>query len=476
VSYDSNTKTVTFTPDNKLEPDTVYAVLVANVADLAGNVQTSKAGLWYWTFTTTADGTPPSVLHAYPGDGDVNVPLNAALTIRMTEALDANSVGGNILMLRDSSGNPVSGRVSYEEKWGDYLIYFIPDGSLSPGMTYNVRLHGVEDLAGNVMTPCEWSFTTTSDVTPPGLTYVTPPDGYPDIPRDFVVRAYFNEDLDPNYPALIKLVDSSGNPVPGTTSQIESGVHFQPDSPLTPGMTYTATVYNARDAVGNYAEPYTWSFAVSSDVTPPHIESYQPSDGDTHVLPDVVPVIEFSERMENIGTFTLVDGAGVQVEGYGLSWVGDNGNEKMAFHPYSLLALDMDYTARIVGAMDEAHNVMDPFEWSFHTSAEGTLPTVGLTYPVPSANDVPVDAVITATISEAIDPATVSQASLTVVDTLGNPVTGIVSFVAPDTLAFTPDSALKSSWGYGATVSGVKDLAGNEMASPYTWWFSTVSM
>jgi hypothetical protein len=291
-----------------------------------------------------------------------------------------------------------------------------------------------------------------------------------------VVRAYFNEDLDPNYPALIKLVDSSGNPVPGTTSQIESGVHFQPDSPLTPGMTYTATVYNARDAVGNYAEPYTWSFAVSSDVTPPHIESYQPSDGDTHVLPDVVPVIEFSERMENIGTFTLVDGAGVQVEGYGLSWVGDNGNEKMAFHPYSLMALDMDYTARIVGAMDEAHNVMDPFEWSFHTSAEGTLPTVGLTYPVPSANDVPVDAVITATISEAIDPATVSQASLTVVDTLGNPVTGIVSFVAPDTLAFTPDSALKSSWGYGATVSGVKDLAGNEMASPYTWWFSTVSM
>jgi hypothetical protein len=90
-----------------------------------------------------------------------------------------------------------------------------------------------------------------------------------------------------------------------------------------------------------------------------------------------------------------------------------------------------------------------------------------------------VNQVVTATFSEAMNPATIVSAnfSLTYVapGPVITPVSGQVAYSAiSDELVFIPSANLLPSTTYTATIStGVQDLAGQPMALPYTWIFMT---
>ena len=102
-------------------------------------------------------------------------------------------------------------------------------------------------------------------------------------------------------------------------------------------------------------------------------------------------------------------------------------------------------------------------------ATDTTPPTVISTNSANSATSVAVDAVITATFSEAMETATLSTATFT----MSNGVTGGVTY-SSTTATFTPSSNLAYSTTYTATITtGVKDSAGNAMSSPYTWSFTT---
>ena len=70
TSYDSGSRTVTFTPTQALEPNTVHTVNLAGVADLAGNAMAPTS----WSFTTT--GPPPPLPADGPG-GPIGVVTSA---------------------------------------------------------------------------------------------------------------------------------------------------------------------------------------------------------------------------------------------------------------------------------------------------------------------------------------------------------------------------------------------------------------
>ena len=103
---------------------------------------------------------------------------------------------------------------------------------------------------------------------------------------------------------------------------------------------------------------------------------------------------------------------------------------------------------------------------------DATPPTVSSVSPVADATNIAVGAVITATFSEAMDSSTITASSFTL-----DSVAGSVSYNSGTyTATFTPDANLSYSTTYTATLStGITDVAGNPLASAYSWSFTTVS-
>lgn len=110
------------------------------------------------------------------------------------------------------------------------------------------------------------------------------------------------------------------------------------------------------------------------------------------------------------------------------------------------------------------------------TNATLTPPTVVSATPPDAAAGVCPNKVVTATFSEAMNPATIDGTTFTL--TAGSPpvaVAGVVTYAA-STATFTPSSALALSTLYTATITtGAKDMAGIGLASDFVWTFTTAS-
>jgi hypothetical protein len=100
-------------------------------------------------------------------------------------------------------------------------------------------------------------------------------------------------------------------------------------------------------------------------------------------------------------------------------------------------------------------------------------PTVSSTDPAVGATAVATNLAIAATFSEAMNAATVTAANVTVTGPGSTPVAGTVSY-SGTTMTFTPTSVLAPNTLFTATITtGVKDVAGNPMASNFVWTFTT---
>lgn len=114
------------------------------------------------------------------------------------------------------------------------------------------------------------------------------------------------------------------------------------------------------------------------------------------------------------------------------------------------------------------------YVWTFTTSqlSDLTPPTVTLSNPVNSAIGVSLNHLVVVTFSEPMDPLTISALTFT----LKQGSTSILGTVVntSSTATFTPTVNLEPNKIYTATVStAAKDLAGNALASNYTFSFTT---
>lgn len=105
-----------------------------------------------------------------------------------------------------------------------------------------------------------------------------------------------------------------------------------------------------------------------------------------------------------------------------------------------------------------------------------TRPTVTVVAPLDNAVGVAINARITATFSEAMDPATIDNNTFRVTKTSDNAaVSGTVTASGVNAV-FRPTSNLLDNTTYTATITtGVKDLAGNALASDNVWSFTTAA-
>ena len=109
--------------------------------------------------------------------------------------------------------------------------------------------------------------------------------------------------------------------------------------------------------------------------------------------------------------------------------------------------------------------------------ADTTPPTVAAATPTNGAANVSLGTSVTATFSEPIAAASVTGTSFVLRDGSGNAVAASVS-ASGSTATLQPTRPLSPSTTYTATLvgpSGIKDLAGNALASNYSWSFTTVA-
>lgn len=109
------------------------------------------------------------------------------------------------------------------------------------------------------------------------------------------------------------------------------------------------------------------------------------------------------------------------------------------------------------------------------TLPDATPPTVASTSPAAGATGVDRAAKISAIFSEPLDPATAIAANFLVKVTGGADIAGTVTYTASTrTIEFTPAASLPGATAISATITtGIRDAAGNAMASAFVLAFTT---
>jgi hypothetical protein len=191
----------------------------------------------------------------------------------------------------------------------------------------------------------------------------------------------------------------------------------------------------------------------------------------------------FSEAMNSStilapGTFTVTGPGATSVSGV---VTYDPINNIAMFAPTGgNFAVGTTFTATIttaaqslVGGLPVASN----YAWTFTTGAgtDTTAPSVTFTNPSDTATLVATNQKITATFNEGMDSTTINPSSFTLMGPGITPVLATVTYTTiGDTATFTPSIALAAGTLYTASITtAAKDLAGNAVASAFTWSFTT---
>jgi hypothetical protein len=269
--------------------------------------------------------------------------------------------------------------------------------------------------------------------------------------------------------------------VPGVVTYTDSTATLNPTETLLPSTVYTALVSTSvKDVSGtNMVKDYTWNFTTGliPDVTAPTVTLTDPINNATGVAVSKLIAVTFSEAMDPASitalSYTLKQGT-VSVPG-AVSYTG----LKATFTPTANLDFSKVYTGSVtVGAKDVAGNVLAAvYTFSFTTGAlpDVIAPTVSLTDPLNNATGVAINKLVAVTFSEAMDPASITALTYTLKQgTVAVP--GAVTYTGLKA-TFTPTASLDFNKVYtGSVTVGAKDVAGNALATVYTFSFTTVAV
>ena len=450
------------------------------------------------TATTPLASTPPVT----------GVATNTSVTATFSKAMAGASLTSTSFSLACPSGSTVAGSVSYDAV--TRMASFVPTAALAPNTLCVATVStAATDTAGfHLANAFIWSFVTAggADTVRPTVTLVVPAAGATAVASNSRVSATFSEDMNPATVSGSSFTLNNttlGTPVAGTVaySVASRTAIFTPSaaSGLPANTLFTATVTTAAtDLVGNaLAVATSWSFttAALADTTRPTVLSTVPAAGASNVATNSKITAVFSEDMDastlSGASFTLTNSTlGSAVAGT-VSYAA--GARTATFTPTGgSLPNNTAFTATVTAAAtDLAGNGLagntaafpnaGSHVWTFNTAAVGDTiaPTVTVVNPLDGSTGICLTKVVSATFSEAMDPATVNAASFFVTDG-GAVVPGTVTYdAARQTARFVPSNAtgLAASRTFIATIvagaAGVKDLAGNPLAVNRVWSFTT---
>jgi hypothetical protein len=212
---------------------------------------------------------------------------------------------------------------------------------------------------------------------------------------------------------------------------------------------------------------------VQKDGVCPTVITTNPLDQAVNVPANQVVTATFNEKMDpktiDNTSFVLLNGSTV-VPGT-LSY--NESDATISFVPTTTLSNGSSLTGRIKAGIKDLNGnaLQSDYVWTFGTGAI-LLPVVITTDPANNETNAVTNKTITATFNMAMDPLTMIGANFVVMQGTTS-VTGIVSYNGT-TISFAPSATLTPNAVYTCTITNAaKNVAGNAMASNYTWSFTT---
>jgi hypothetical protein len=485
VTYNATTFVATFTPSGNLAYGTVYTATIGTGAqDLAGTGLTTS---YAWSFTTIIP--PPAAVSTVPVNGATGVPVNQALIATFNKAVTCPTPATDFLVTGPGT-TPVAGTVTCAGN----VATFTPNHSLAFSTLYTATITtGVTNAVGTPMSSnYVWSFLTVPAPSAPTVIATVPANLAVNVPVNQAILATFSEAMTPASitTSTFTLTGPGTTAVTGTVTYTPSGsvATFTPAANLAYSTLYTATITTGVTGLTGaaMASNYVWTFTTAAAplVVTPTVTSTIPLNGATAVPLNQLVSATFSEPMNpatiNSTTFTLTSTAGGTVAGIvAYAAVGNT----LVFTPAANLVASTTYTATITtGVKDLSGNALaTAYTWTFATlTAVGTTPPeLVSTSPVSAATGVYLNATVSGTFNEAMNPLTISTSTFTLTGPGSTTIAGTVSYDPINFIAtFTPTTNLLPSTQYTANItSGATNLTGNPLATtggvPNPWIFTT---
>jgi hypothetical protein len=273
---------------------------------------------------------------------------------------------------------------------------------------------------------------------------------------------------------------------------------LKPNAALTGGAQYTATLTGGPTAIrsmtGTPLTTLSWSFTAAGSAVPappadtaaPTVTAQSPAGNATGVPVGNNVAATLSEAVQQVNgsTFTLKVGAAASTAANIAAVVTYNATTRVAtLDPSANLAANTQYTATLIGGAsgikDTAGNPLSTVTWSFTTvaAADRTAPTVTTRSPGTSAFNVGRTANITATFNEAVGGVSDTTFVLRSGSGTNGPVVAATLTQNGNQWVLDPKADLAAWTTYRVTLvggsSGIKDVAGNPLASNISWTFTT---
>ena len=422
-------------------------------------------------------GQAPTVQSTVPVDLATNVPLDQVVTLTFNKKMNPIAIGTaafSVVGQNTLGGSPIEvmGTRTYDD--ASNTMSFVPTNPLSFNNIYTATLlplPKVKDIVGNfVQEAFVWTFSTRM-IAAPMVIATDPLDNETAVSVGKTVTATFSESMDPTTISATTFTLKQGSTsISGVVTYSGTTASFNPSADLELGTVYTATITTGAKNPLGIAIPadHVWSF--TTETIPPTVISTNPLDNATGVPLNKTVTATFSEPMDPATitdvTFTLADGT-TPITGI-VTYSGSTAS----FNPSADLLPGKEYTATITtGAKNPSGTpIAANHVWTFTTVA--TVPTVISTDPLDNATGVPLNKTVTATFSEPMDPATITDVTFTLADGT-TPITGIVTY-SGSTASFNPSADLLSGKTYTATITtGAKNPSGIAIATDHVWTFST---
>lgn len=487
INYDVIARRANITPNNNLDYDTVYTIIVrgganTEIKDAAVNKFANDV---IWSFRTTADTTPPVITFKTPDEGTPDIPGNA-VEVKVIFSEQVQIVNANTFKLIRESDNvevPSTISYSYNPQSNIAMATLVPQNNVTITGNYKVLLtSGITDISPqqNPLGTTEWTFQITAlDETAPMVVYKAPQENSNNW-NNKTIMVIFSEDVKGISGASFYVKDQYNQIIPATVEYnqglLTAILTVLQDLPYE--TTYTAYLTNAiTDRANNQLIPISWSFATSADNIPPQVVNVYPPHGTSSYPVNGQIRATFSEPIQgyNNSSFYLVPAVSATI-------VYDNQTKTLTLLPNTNLQGNTTYTVHITTDItDQAqipNHLLNEYTWQFTTQPvpDTTPPEIvaGSRSPAPGATGVPLNTNISVRFTEHVVNAntkiTLKKGTSNIpVNIMYNPVT----FVA----TLDPIDDLEQNTTYIVTVqggpTGILDAAGNYLQNTDQWQFTT---
>ena len=409
-----------------------------------------------------SDTTPPTITGQAPLSGAAGVAVATNVSATFSEAMNpATLTTSTFTLVQQGTSTPLAATVSYASQ----VATLDPTTDLAASTTYVATVKGgasgAKDVAGNALAAdVSWSFTTIAGANQPPAPVIDTPV------------------LGTNWKSETSSCSRATQRTPEDGLLLPTALSWSLVIQHCPSTCHTHPIQSWLGVVGASFNAPDHEYPSYLELRLTATDSAGASTTTTLRLDPQTVVLNFGSSPSGL---QLAVNSSASTTPFTRTVILGSTNTLSAITPQTLSGTSYTFSGWSDGGA-QTHDVVAPVGGATYTATYGTAtdvtpPTLTGQAPSGGATGVAVATNVAATFSEAMNPATLTTSTFTLVKQgTSTPIAATVSY-ASQVATLDPSADLAASTTYVATVkggaSGAKDVAGNALATDVSWSFTT---